>query len=39
MLNWALFGNATGQESGRGGESLNLAMLNHETPSITALAA
>ena len=39
MLNWALFGNATGQESGRGGESLKLAMLNHETSPITALAA
>ena len=38
MLNWALFGNATGQESDRGGESLKLAMLNHETPPITALA-
>ena len=38
MLNWALHGNATGQESGRGGESLMLGMLNHETTSIAAIA-
>ena len=39
MLNWALYGNATGQDSGRDEESLKLAVLIRETPPLIALAA
>ena len=38
ILNWALFGNATGQELSRCGESALVDSVKHETPSITALA-
>jgi|SRR5215813_7067834 len=38
ILNWALFGNATGQELARCGELALADSMKHETPSITALA-
>jgi len=38
ILHWALFGNATGQELARRGESALVDSLKHETPSITASA-
>lgn len=39
MLNWALVGNATGQELSEVGSGCCLAVKNHETPLIAALAA
>ncbi len=39
MLNWALFGNVTGQELSEVGSGCCLAVKNHETPLIAALAA
>jgi len=39
MLNWALFGNATGQELSEVGSGGRLAVQNHETPSIVAVVA
>lgn len=39
MLNWALTGNATGQELSDVGSRCRLPALNHETPSIAAVAA
>lgn len=38
MLNWALFNNAAGQELSEVGSLRCLQALNHETPTITALA-
>ncbi len=38
ILNWALFGNATGQELAGCGELALVDSAKHETPSITALA-
>lgn len=39
MLHWALFGNVTGQELSEVGSGCRLAVKNHETPLIAALAA
>lgn len=39
MLNWALSGNATGQELSEAGSGCRLAVQNRETPLIAALAA
>jgi len=39
MLNWALFGNVTGQELSEVGSGRCLAVKNHETPLIAAFAA
>lgn len=39
MLNWALFGNVTGQELSEVGSGCCLAVKNHETPLIPAFAA
>ncbi|MDP2762808.1 MAG: transposase [Sideroxyarcus sp.] len=39
MLHWALFGNVTGQELSDVGSGCCLAVKNHETPLIVALAA
>lgn len=39
MLNWALVGNVTGQELSEVGSGCRLAVKNHETPPIAALAA
>ena len=39
MLNWALYGNATGQESDRGGESLKFGDVEPRNAIYTALAA
>ena len=36
ILNWALYGNATGQELARCGEVALVASVKHETPSISA---
>ena len=36
ILNWALYGNATGQELARCGEVALVASMKHETPSISA---
>ncbi len=38
MLNWALFGNATGQELSEVGSGCSLAAKRHETPPIAACA-